>query len=78
MEQLVTASGHPPDDIESPLPHVPMASQTQDDNEDYTLLKEDPDLHKLIRDRGKYFDDIVTHVNTHFDVKDGVLAADLE
>ena len=55
-----------------------MVSQTQDNNEDYSLSEEDPDLHEIIQDRGKYFDNIATHVNTCFDVKYGVLTSELE
>ena len=55
-----------------------MVIQNQDDNDNYPLSEEDPDLHGLMMYRGKDFDDIVTHVNTHFDVKDDVLAAELE
>ena len=78
VDPLVTTPDHPPEDTCYPLPHVPMVSQTQDNNEAYSLSEEDPDLHDIIRDKGKDFDDIVTHVNNHFDVKDDALAAELE
>ena len=55
-----------------------MVSQTQDNNEAYSLSEEDPDLHEIIQDRGKYFDNIATHVNTRFDVKYGVLTSELK
>ena len=78
VDPLVTTPDHPPEDTCYPLPHVHMVSQTQDDNDDYPLSEKDPDLHEIIRDGCKDLDNIATCVNTHFDVKGGVLAAELE
>ena len=78
VDPLITTPDHPPEDTCYLLPHVPMVSQTQDNNEDYSLSEEDPDLHEIIQDRGKYFDNIATHVNTCFDIKYGALTAELE
>ena len=75
---MITTPDHPPEDTCYLLPHVPMVSQTQDNNEASSLSEEDPDLHEIIQDRAKYFDNIATHVNTRFGVKYGVLTAELE
>ena len=55
-----------------------MVSQTQEDNENYPLSEDDPDLHELIGDSGKDFDTFATQINTQLDDKDDILAAELE
>ena len=73
----VLATGTSDGSLPNPSP-LPVITQTQSDDDVYPPSDGKTDLSQPMENRLIGFDDIIVHVNDQFDLKDDVLAAELE
>ena len=73
----VLATGTSDGSLPNPSP-LPVITQTQSDDDVYPPSDGNPDLSQPMENELLGFDDIATQVNAQFDLKDDVLAAELE
>ena len=78
VDQDISQSVPTPDDSISPSPHVPIVSQTQQEDDDSPSYNDDTGLNGLIMDEGTDLDAIAAHINAQLDETDNVLSAELE